>query len=87
MKKKLPRLKNDRAAEEFVAKADLAGYDLSDFRRVRFEFQPKAERVNMRIPARLLKAVRTAAARRGIPYQRFIREVLERALEPRGSSR
>ena len=80
MKKKLPRLKSDRAAEEFVAKADLAGYDLSDFRRVRFEFQPKAKRISMRIPASLLKAVRTAAARRGIPYQRFIREVLERAL-------
>ncbi len=84
MKKKLPRLKSDKAAEEFVAKADLAEYDLSRGRRVRFEFQPKAERINMRIPARLLKAVRTAAARRGIPYQRFIREVLERALEPRG---
>ena len=85
MKKKLPRLKSDKAAEEFVAKADLAEYDLSQGRRMRFEFQPKAERINMRIPARLLKAVRTAAARRGIPYQRFIRDVLERALEPRGS--
>ncbi|MEK7246671.1 MAG: CopG family antitoxin, partial [Pseudomonadota bacterium] len=75
-----PRLKSDRAAEKCVAAADLSGYDLSDFRRVRFEFQPKAERINMRIPASLLKAVRAAAARRGIPYQRFIREVLERAL-------
>jgi len=80
MKKKLPRLKSDRAAEEFVAKADLSEYDLSDFRRVRFEFQPKAERINMRIPAPLLKAVKRAAARRGIPYQRFIRNVLEQAL-------
>ena len=80
MKKKLPRLRSDKAAERFVAKADLTAYDLSQFKRMRFEFQPKAERINMRIPASLLKAVRSAAARRGIPYQRFIREVLERAL-------
>ncbi len=82
MKKKLPRLGSDKAAEEFVAKADLSEYDLSRGKRVRFEFQPKGERINMRVPAPLLRAVKKAAARRGIPYQRFIRDVLERALEP-----
>jgi predicted DNA binding CopG/RHH family protein len=84
MKKKLPRLGSDKAAEEFVATADLSEYDLSSGKRVRFEFQPKGERINMRVPAPLLKAVKKAAARRGIPYQRFIRDVLERALEPHG---
>ncbi len=83
MKKKLPRLKSDRAAEAFVATADLTEYDMSRAQRVRFEFQPKTERVNMRVPAPLLKAVRTEAARQGIPYQRFIRKVLERAVVPR----
>lgn len=85
MKRKLPRLKSDEEAEAFVEAADLTEYDLSDFRRVRFEFEPKTERVNMRLPASLLKAVRTAAARQGIPYQRFIRQVLERAVEARKS--
>jgi predicted DNA binding CopG/RHH family protein len=84
MKKKLPRLGSDKAAEEFVAKADLSEYDLSEGKRVRFEFEPKGERINMRVPAPLLMAVKKAAARRGIPYQRFIRDVLERALEPHG---
>jgi CopG antitoxin of type II toxin-antitoxin system len=36
MKKKLPRLQSDEEAEEFVANADLADYDLSDLRTVLF---------------------------------------------------
>jgi predicted DNA binding CopG/RHH family protein len=81
MKKKLPRLKSDKEAEEFVEKADLAEYDLSTMRPFRFEFQPKSERVNMRLPRQLLDAVRASAARAGVPYQRFIRQALEDAVQ------
>jgi predicted DNA binding CopG/RHH family protein len=77
MKRKLPRFKSDKEAEEFVEKADLTEYDLSGMRPFRFEFQPKSERVNMRLPRQLLDAVRASAARAGIPYQRFIRQALE----------
>lgn len=82
MKKKLPRLTSDEAAAEFVGSADLTEHDLSVLKPARFEFQPKTERINMRLPAALLKAIRSAAARQGIPYQRFIRQVLERAVGP-----
>jgi predicted DNA binding CopG/RHH family protein len=34
----------------------------------------------MRLPEDLLAAVKNAAADRGLPYQRFIRQLLERAL-------
>jgi len=44
------------------------------------EFEKKAARVNMRLPKPLLDAVKKRARRRGVPYQRFIREALERAL-------
>jgi predicted DNA binding CopG/RHH family protein len=81
MKRKLPRFKNDKEAEEFVDKADLTEYDLSGFRPIRFEFQPKTERVNMRLPRQLLDAVQASAAKKGIPYQRFIRQVLEDAVQ------
>jgi predicted DNA binding CopG/RHH family protein len=81
MKKKLPRLKSDKEAEEFVDKADLTEYDLSGMRPVRFEFQAKTERVNLRLPRQLLDAVQASAATRGIPYQRFIRQVLEDAVQ------
>ena len=80
MKKKLPGFKSDKEAEEFVEKADLTGYDLSGMRPVRFEFQPKSERVNMRLPRQLLDAVRASAAKAGVPYQRFIRQTLEDAV-------
>jgi len=81
MKTKLPRFKSDKEAEEFVAKADLTQYDLSGLRPVRFEFQPKSERVNMRLPRQLLDAVRASAAKAGVPYQRFIRQALEDAVQ------
>jgi predicted DNA binding CopG/RHH family protein len=81
MKKKLPRFQNDKEAEKFVDKADLTEYDLSEMRPVRFEFQPKSERVNMRLPRQLLDAVRSSAAKAGVPYQRFIRQALEEAVE------
>ena len=35
--KKLPRLKNDKQAEEFVARSDLTEYDLSRMQMVEFE--------------------------------------------------
>jgi predicted DNA binding CopG/RHH family protein len=81
MKRKLPRFKSDKEAEEFVDKADLTEYDLSAMRPIRFEFQPKTERVNMRLSRQLLDAVQASAAREGVPYQRFIRRVLEDAVQ------
>ncbi|HEY9156792.1 BrnA antitoxin family protein [Candidatus Binatus sp.] len=81
MKKKLPRFRSDKEAEDFVEKADLTEYDLSAMRPIRFEFQPKSERVNMRVPRQLLDAVRASAAKAGVPYQRFIRQALEDAVQ------
>jgi predicted DNA binding CopG/RHH family protein len=86
MKKKLPEIRSDEQAEEFIAKADLTDYDLSRMRMVRFEFQLKSERVNMRLPRSLLEAVKASAAKAGVPYQRFIRQVLEAAVHHREQS-
>jgi predicted DNA binding CopG/RHH family protein len=78
--KPLPRLKSDEEAERFVDTADLRDYDLSRFRPAQFEFERKTAQVNLRMPKGLLKAVKERAQKRGVPYQRFIRETLERAL-------
>jgi len=80
MKKQLPELRTDKAAEAFVAESDLTEYDLSVMRTVQFEFRPKSDRVNMRLPRPLLEEVRKSAAKAGVPYQRFIRLALEAAV-------
>ena len=80
MKRKLPELKSDPVAVEFVATADLTAYDLSPMRSTQFEFAPKEARVNMRLPGELLEAVKIAASNAGVPCQRFIRRALEEAL-------
>ena len=83
MRKKFPVLKTDEEAETFLQQ-DLSEYlHAGNFASFRFEFQPKDKSINLRLPAELLKAVRTRAKRRGIPYQHFIRQVLEQAINQR----
>jgi len=79
MKKKVPKLKTDKAAEKFLAQ-DLSELDFSEFKPVRFEFEKKDEQINMRVPRPLLLALKARAKARGIPYTRLIRETLERAM-------
>ena len=76
--KPFPRFDSDEAAERFVATADLSEYDFRGFRPTRFEFEPKAAQINMRVPQSLLDALKERARQRGIPYTRFIRELMER---------
>ena len=83
MPRKLPVAKTDRQAASFVESADLTAYDLSTMRPLRFEFSRKEARVNMRLPSKLLTAIKAAATRAGVPYQRFIRQALEEAITPR----
>lgn len=78
--KPFPELRSDAAAETFVAEADLTEFDWSDMVPMRFEFSTKDARVNMRLPAELLAAVKARAARERMPYQRFIRRALEGAV-------
>jgi predicted DNA binding CopG/RHH family protein len=80
MKKKLPTLTSDVEAETFIANSDLTKYDLSVMAPMRFELKRKDKSVNLRLPEQLLEAVRNQAKRVGVPYQRFIRMALERAL-------
>jgi predicted DNA binding CopG/RHH family protein len=63
--KTFPRYESDRDAERFVAQADLSVYDLSGFKPMRFEFDRKAARVNMRLPESMLAAVKARARARG----------------------
>lgn len=79
-RKPWPSLPTDEAAEKFVAQADLSEFDWSLAEPVTHEFAPKSARVNMRMPQSQLAEIKAEAARRGIKYQRFMRELLDRGM-------
>ena len=78
MKKKIPHFKTDEEAEAFLEQ-DLTDYlHPENFKRVRFEFETKSENINLRVAPTLLTNIKKKAKKLGIPYQRYIRMVLER---------
>jgi predicted DNA binding CopG/RHH family protein len=80
MKKKFPVFKTDEEAEQFLETADLTEYDLSGFKPLNFEFAAKDERITMRLPSHLLSRVKEKAMDAHIPYQRYIRQLIEQGL-------
>jgi predicted DNA binding CopG/RHH family protein len=80
MLKKIPHLKTDQQTEDFIGQDDMSGYDLSKFKTTKFEFAAKDQRLNMRLPLSLLEAVKKKAKAKGLPYQRYIRAALEKAV-------
>jgi len=80
MKKKFPKFKSDAPAEAFVERADLSEYDFSDMAPMRFELRRKDKSVSLRLPKKLLDAVRANAKRIGIPYQQLMRPTIEKAI-------
>ncbi len=78
-------MSTDADAEREMSE-DLSGPDFAQFKLARFEFEAKSERVNMRLPKALRSAVKETALHEGIPYQRFIRQVLEQAVTASGKA-
>ena len=82
MSKRAPRLRTDDEAENFLDK-DLSDYiDPKYMVPLRFEFENKNKAINIRLSEGLLNAIQVKARDEGIPYQRFIRMTLERAVQP-----
>ncbi len=80
MSKRVPILKSDKEAEEFLNK-DLSDYLApANLQPLRFEFQPKDTQVNLRLSKGLLEAVKGRAAMEGLSYQKFIRMTLEQVV-------
>ena len=80
MSKRVPRFRTDEEAEAFLEQ-DLTDYiDRHAMRPVRFELKPKNSSISLRLSEELLKAVKAAAAREGVSYQKFIRNAVEDAV-------
>jgi predicted DNA binding CopG/RHH family protein len=90
MDKKFPKFEND---EEFVRFFETT--DLSDYMNAKnmvpthklFEFESKNKTVTMRMPERLFSAIKARAARKRMPYQRFMRSVLEEAVRKKETTK
>ena len=78
--KSLPSLPDDAAAEAFVASEDLSQYDLSGFKPMRFEIEPKTAALHLRLPQSLLAALKLRAQAQGVPYTRYVRMLIESEL-------
>jgi predicted DNA binding CopG/RHH family protein len=77
--KTVPIMTTDAEAEAFLDQ-DLSDLDFSQFRPMTWETAAKDARINMRVPGALMAALKAKAAQRGIPYQRLIRELLEKGV-------
>ena len=75
--KKLPVLKSDAEAEQFVEASDLSTYDLSAAVPTPFRFERKDATMTMRIAPSLLNALKAEASDRGLKYQQLVTKVLE----------
>jgi predicted DNA binding CopG/RHH family protein len=81
MKKNFPIITSDEEAEKLLDE-DLSDFITTDnFKPVTFEFQPKNKNVNIRVPEKMLEAVKTVSQREGISYQKYIRRAIERSLD------
>ena len=79
--KPIPSFQSDEEMDAWFDSADLSEYDLvTGFKPFSSEFHLKDARVNMRLPHHLLTQLKMAAEREGIPYQRLMRDLLERGL-------
>lgn len=80
--KPLPSFKTDEEARQFTKEADLSEHDLSGFRPLSsFAFAQKNDaRLEMRIPTAQLDALKIEAKRRGIPYSRLARAILQQGI-------
>lgn len=80
MKKRLvPEMTTDEEAEAFLDQ-DLSDLDFAQFHSLDWERLQKTARITMCAPEALVTALKARAKERGIPYQRLVRDAIEKAV-------
>mgnify|MGYP001603640576 CR=1 FL=1 len=77
--RRVPVMTSDEEAEALLDQ-DLSDLDPSQFKPLDWERMPKTARITMRVPQPLVDALKAKAKARGIPYQRLVREAIEKAI-------
>ncbi len=78
MSKRLPKMKTDEAVKNLLS-GDISDYISSqNFSVVSFEFEAKDKSITLRVSEHLLKKIRNLAKKRHTPYQKVIRQAIEK---------
>lgn len=75
----IPDMTTDEQAEAFLDR-DLSELDFTQFQPLDWERLPRTARITMRVSEALVTALKARAKERGIPYQRLVREAIEKAV-------
>jgi predicted DNA binding CopG/RHH family protein len=76
--KRFPIFQTDEEAEHFVDTADLSEYDFSGF--VPLDLN-KLLGLSIDVPHDLVEALKARASEQGVAYERYVRDVLEKAAQ------
>lgn len=84
-KKAMPTFQSEDAERDFWARHDSTDYiDWSRAKRAVFpNLRPSTQTISIRLPELLLARIKQAAHRRDVPYQSYIKIVLEEEFEPK----
>lgn len=80
--KPIPKFKNEAAERDFWSKHDSAEYiDWSQADRAIFpNLKPSTKTISIRVPASLLGRIKTEANRQDVPYQSFVKVLLDKEM-------
>ena len=78
MNKRLPHMKTDEAIKDLIA-GDISDYiSPQNFFKASFEFEAKDKSITLRVSEQLLKKIQGLAKKRHTPYQKVIRQAIEK---------
>lgn len=80
--KKLPKFKNENEERDFWGKNDATEYfDVDSSKSVRFpSLKPSTKTISLRLPEDLLEEIKIAANKKDIPYQSYIKMILNQKI-------
>lgn len=80
--KSIPQFKNEDEERDFWAKRDSSEYiDWSRANRAVFpNLKPSTKTISIRVPEALLSRIKTEANRQDVPYQSFVKILLDREM-------
>jgi predicted DNA binding CopG/RHH family protein len=82
--KKIPQFKNEDQERKFWSVYDSTDYlDWSKAKLATFSnLKPSTKTISLRLPEHLLNRIKIAAHKRDVPYQTFIKLLLDQTLQP-----